>query len=190
MFASMKTIYYFRVIQEQAKHRIMKAIGYRYNSKERSHRRFNCCGREKNPNKVRFFARTLEAAEPYRTIYDEDGFELYECELQVEEVEGNFFDMEANFRSLETYKQYINAEVGMQLRDYTEFRNNAKIAKEKKHWDKMIAELDNREKELISALQHTNFQALSDFQRQNTLIAELTAAGFDGYITRDEIAIF
>jgi hypothetical protein len=39
-------------------------------------------------------------------------------------------------------------------------------------------------------LQHTNFQALSDFENQNTLIAELTAAGFDGYITRDEIAIF
>lgn len=164
--------------------------GYRYNAKQRTDRKFNTTGREKNPNNVRFFARTLEAAEPYRIIYDEDGFELYECELQVEEVEGNFFDMEANFRSLETYKQYINAEVGMQLRDYTEFRNNAKTAKEKKHWDKMIAELGNRENELISALQHTNFQALSDFEYQNTLIAELTAAGFDGYITRDEIAIF
>ena len=164
--------------------------GYRYNAKQRTDRKFNTTGREKNPNNVRFFARTLEAAEPYRIIYDEDGFELYECELQVEEVEGNFFDMEANFRSLETYKQYINAEVGMQLRDYTEFRNNAKTAKEKKHWDKMIAELDNREDELNSALPHSKFQALSDFENQNTLIAELTAAGFDGYITRDEIAIF
>lgn len=164
--------------------------GYRYNAKQRTDRKFNTTGREKNPNNVRFFARTLEAAEPYRIIYDEDGFELYECELQVEEVEGNFFDMEANFRSLETYKQYINAEVGMQLRDYTEFRNNAKTAKEKKHWAKAIAELDNRENELVFSLQHTNFQALSDFEYQNTLIAELTAAGFDGYITRDEIAIF
>ena len=164
--------------------------GYRYNAKQRTDRKFNTTGREKNPNNVRFFARTLEAAEPYRIIYDEDGFELYECELQVEEIEGNFFDMEANFRSLDTYKNYINAEIGMQLRDYTEFRNSAKTAKEKKHWDKMKAELDNRENELISSLQHTNFQALSDFEYQNTLIAELTAAGFDGYITRDEIAIF
>jgi hypothetical protein len=164
--------------------------GYRYNAKQRTDRKFNTTGREKNPNNVRFFARTLEAAEPYRIIYDEDGFEMYECELQVEEVEGNFFDMEANFRSLETYKQYINAEVGMQLRDYTEFRNNAKTAKEKKHWSKAIADLDNRENELVFSLQHTNFQALSDFEYQNTLIAELTAAGFDGYITRDEIAIF
>src|SRR5690606_14685447 len=143
--------------------------GYRYNAKQRTDRKFNTTGREKNPNNIRFFARTLEAAEPYRIIYDEDGFELYECELQVEEVEGNFFDMEANFRSLETYKQYINAEVGIQLRDYTEFRNNAKTAKDKKHWDKMIADLDNRENELISSLQHTNFQALSDFEYQNTL---------------------
>ena len=54
----------------------------------------------------------------------------------------------------------------------------------------MIAELDNRENELIAALQKTNFQFLSDGENQNTLIPELTAAGFDGYITRDEIAIF
>jgi len=166
----------------------MKA--YRYNTKKREDRKFNTSGREKNPNNVRFFARSLEAAEPYRIIRDEEGFELYECELQVEEVEGDFFDMEANFRSLDTYKNYINAEVGMQLRDYTEFRNSAKTAKDKKRWDKMIAELDNRENELIAALQKTNFQFLSDGENQNTLIAELTAAGFDGYITRDEVAIF
>lgn len=163
---------------------------YRYNTKKRTDRKFNTTGREKNPNNVRFFARSLESAEPYRIVRDEDGYEIYECELQVEEVEGNFFDMEANFRSLETYKQYINAEVGMQLRDYTEFRNNAKTAKDKKHWDKMIDELTGRENELVFSLQYTNFQALSDFEYQSTLIAELTAAGFDGYITRDEVAIF
>ena len=123
--------------------------GYRYNAKQRTDRKFNTTGREKNPNNVRFFARTLEAAEPYRIIYDEDGFELYECELQVEEIEGNFFDMEANFRSLNTYKNYINEKVGRQRRDYTEFLNNAKTAKEKKHWSKAIADLDNRENELV-----------------------------------------
>lgn len=166
----------------------MKA--YRYNTKKREDRKFNTTGREKNPNNVRFFARSLESAEPYRIVRDEEGFEMYECELQVEEVEGNFFDMEANFRSLDTYKNYINAEVGLQRRDYTEFLNNSKTAKDKKHWAKMIAELDNRENELIAALQRTNFQFLSDGENQNTLIAELSAAGFDGYITRDEIAIF
>lgn len=164
--------------------------GYRYNTKKREDRKFNTSGREKNPNNIRFFARSLESAEPYRIIRDEEGFEMYEGELQVEEVEGDFFDMEANFRSLETYKQYINAEVGMQLRDYTEFLNNAKTAKDKKHWNKMIDELDNRENELIAALQKTNFQFLSDGENQNTLIPELKSAGFDGYITRDEIAIF
>ena len=162
---------------------------YRYNTKQRTDRKFNTSGREKNPNNIRFFARSLESAEPYRIVRDEEGFELYECELQVEEVNGNFFDMEANFRSLETYKQYINSEVGMQLRDYTEFRNNAKTAKDKKHWNKMIAELDNRENEIIASLQRTNFQFLSDGENQNTLIAELKSAGFDGYITRDEVAI-
>src|SRR5690554_1167526 len=98
--------------------------------------------------------------------------------------------MEANFRSLDTYKNYINAEVGMQRRDYTEFRNSAKTAKDKKRWDKMIAELDNREDELIAALRRTNFQFLSDHENQISLITELKSAGFDGYITRDEVAIF
>ena len=163
---------------------------YRYNTKQRTDRKYNTSGREKNPNNIRFFARSLEAAEPYRIIRDDAGFELYECELQVEEVEGNFFDMEANFRNLDTYKNYINAEVGMQLRDYTEFLNNAKTAKDKNHWNKMIAELTGRENELIATLQKTNFQFLSHGENQNTLIAELKAAGFDGYITRDEIAIF
>ena len=166
----------------------MKA--YRYNTKKREDRKFNTSGREKNPNNIRFFARSLESAEPYRIVRDEEGFELYECELQAEEIEGNFFDMEANFRSLNTYKNYINAEVGMQLRDYTEFRDAAKTAKDKKHWNKMIAELTGRENELIAALQKTNFQFLSDGENQSTLIAELKSAGFDGYITRDEIAIF
>lgn len=164
--------------------------GYRYNSKKREDRKFNTTGREKNPNNIKFFARSIESAEPYRIVRDEEGFEMYECELQVEEVEGNFFDMEANFRSLETYKQYINTEVGMQRRDYTEFLNNAKTAKDKKHWSKMIAELDNREAELIAGLQRTNFQFLSDGEMQYTLIPELEEKGFDGYITRDEIAIF
>lgn len=166
----------------------MKA--YRYNTKQRTDRKYNTTGREKNPNNIRFFARSLESAEPYRIVRDEEGFELYKCELQVEEVEGDFFDMEANFRSLDTYKNYINAEVGMQRRDYTEFRNSAKTAKDKKHWTKMIAELTGRENELIAALQKTNFQFLSDGENQKTLIPELKAAGFDGYITRDEIAIF
>lgn len=164
--------------------------GYRYNAKQRTDRKFNTTGREKNPNNVRFFARSLEAAEEYRYVYSEDGDIIYECELQVEEVEGNFFDMEANFRSLDTYKNYINAEVGMQLRDYTEFLNNAKTQKQKKHWEAQIANLANRESELVDRLKAFNFQSLSDFEYQNTLIAELTAAGFDGYITRDEIAIF
>lgn len=166
----------------------MKA--YRYNTKKREDRKFNTSGREKNPNNIRFFARSLEAAEPYRIIRDEEGFEMYECELQVENTQGRFFEMERDFSSLNTYKMYIDAEIGGQLRDYTEFRNAAKTAKERKHWDKMIAELSNREAELVAALQRTNFQFLSDGELQHTLISELKAAGFDGYITRDEVAIF
>ena len=163
---------------------------YRYNTKQRTDRKFNTSGREKNPNNIRFFVRSLEAAEEYRYVYSEDGDIIYECELQVEEVEGNFFDMEANFRSLDTYKNYINAEVGIQRRDYTEFLNNAKTQKQKKHWEAQIANLANRESELVDRLKAFNFQFLSDGEIQHDLISELKGKGFDGYITRDEVAIF
>lgn len=163
---------------------------YRYNTKKREDRKYNTTSREKNPNSVRFFARSLEAAEEYRYVYYEDGDIMYECELQVAEVGGNFFDMEANFASLSTYRKYIDTNISIQFADYTNFKNTAKTQKQKKHWEAQIANLANRESELVDRLKAFNFQFLSDFEYQHALIAELSAAGFDGYITRDEVAIF
>lgn len=57
-------------------------------------------------------------------------------------------------------------------------------------WAKHIDDLKNREQELISNLFCNEFQPLSDFNRQNELVAELKALGFDGYTTNNEIAIF
>ena len=53
-----------------------------------------------------------------------------------------------------------------------------------------IEQLKNRENELISNLISNEFQTLSDFDRQNELVAELKTLGFDGYTTNNEIAIF
>ena len=76
------------------------------------------------------------------------------------------------------------------MRDYTRFMNEAQNAGERKMWVKAIANLEKREDELISTLKADEFQQLSDFSRQNELVAELKAAGFDGYVTKNEIAIF
>ena len=57
-------------------------------------------------------------------------------------------------------------------------------------WAKHIDDLKDREQELILNLFCNEFQPLSDFERQNELVAELKALGFDGYTTNNEIAIF
>ena len=167
----------------------MKA--FRYNSENRSDRKFNNCGKEKNPNAVKFYASNMAYANNYRFIYNEDGDVVSECTLEVVEIENvNLFDMANNFKSLATYNNYIASEIGAQLRDYTHFMNNAKKASERKMWAKQIDDLKNREQDLISNLFYNEFQPLSDFERQNDLLAELKALGFDGYKTNNEIAIF
>lgn len=83
-------------------------IGFGYNTKERTDRKFNTCGREKNPTKIRFFSTSLENAEPYRYVYWPDGDIAYECELQTEEIDAKLFDMEANFRSLARHLQILH----------------------------------------------------------------------------------
>jgi len=167
----------------------MKA--YRYNSENRSDRKYNNCGKEKNPNAVKFYASNMEYANNYKFIYNEDGEVVAECTLEVVEIEGvNLFGMTNNFKSLSTYNNYIASEIGAQLRDYTRYLDNAKKVSERKMWAKQIDDLKNREKELISYLISFDFQSLSDFERQNELVAELKALGFDGYTTHNEIAIF
>jgi Cft2 family RNA processing exonuclease len=98
--------------------------------------------------------------------------------------------MAQNFKSLTTYNNYIASEIGEQMKDYTRFMNEATKPSVKKMWAKQIDLLKNREQELISNLFAHEFQPLSDFERQNTLIAELKYFGFEGYKTANEIAIF
>ena len=165
--------------------------GYRYNSEKREDRKFNTCGKEKNPNNIKFYASNLKYAENYKLIYNEDGEVVYECSLEVVDIENvNLFDMANNFKSLSTYNNYIASEIDAQMRDYTRFMNNSKKASDRKMWAKQIDDLKNREQELISNLFCNEFQPLSDFERQNELVSELKSLGFDGYTTKNEIAIF
>lgn len=169
----------------------MKAIVYRYNSKNRNDRQFNNLGIEKNPNAINFYASNLDYANNYKYVFLADGDVDYACSLEEKEVSTeNLFDMASNFESLATFQNYIKSEIGLQLRDYTRFFNEAKSKSDKKMWGEQISELENRKNELIDNLVRCEFQTLSDFDIQNELVSELTSLGFSGYKTINEIAIF
>jgi len=169
----------------------MKATVYRYNANDRSDRMYNNCGREKNPNNVKFYARSMDYADRYRYITLSCGDIDYECTLEVTEVmTDKLFDMNSNFATLDTYKKYIDDQIGTMRRDYTEFMNNATTRADRDLFAGFIANLDSEESAIIKRLQLNEFQSLSDFDLQNDLIAELTAKGYNGYITTNEIAIF
>ena len=109
----------------------MKA--FRYNSEKRSDRQFNTTGIEKNPNAIKYYATNLEYANNYKYIYGVDGEVIYECTLEVVNIENvNLFDMANEFKSLNTYNEYIAQKIGIQMRDYTRYLNNAKKASERK----------------------------------------------------------
>lgn len=166
---------------------------YRYNAKNREDRRYNCTGREKNPNNVQFYATSLEAVKPYKYVYDADGDVDYECELEIREIEANLFDMENNSQNLTTYRKYVDSKIGTMRSDYEFYLNQAIEAKDKKRikmYKGFIFDLDNEEINLIKILKSENFQGLSDYELQNDLIAELRTLGFEGYITNEEVAIF
>jgi N-methylhydantoinase B/oxoprolinase/acetone carboxylase alpha subunit len=164
---------------------------YRYNTANRADRKFNTTGIEKNPNAVKFYAKSIEEAQNYRYIYNEDGDIIAECTLEVATVDGNFFDMAANFSSLNTYKKYVASIIEPQMIDYRNFLANATTAKARKMWEKNIAELEQSGiADINRTLAAMEYQQLSDYDLQNDLIAELRALGFDGYTTKNEVAIF
>ena len=163
---------------------------YRYNTQKREDRKFNTTGMEKNPNKLNYYASNLQYAEAYKYIYNEEGDVLYECELETIEIEdANLFDMAKLYHTTKSYKTYINDKIGSQLKDYSRFLLEAKTKKDKKLWASQIDNLSFREEEIIRSLVANEFQALSDFEYQNILVAELKSKGFDGYFTANEIVL-
>lgn len=164
---------------------------YRYNC-ERSLRRFNRCGKEKNPNQFKYYSKTLEYANEYKNIYDSNGYLTHTCELEIIEIEiGKLFNMVENFRQLEVYKNYIKNDINQLIEHYTSFKANAKLKREQKRWDKLILELldGTRETQLINGLKSAEFQYLSDFENQNQLLAELKTLDYSGYETKKEVVI-
>jgi len=165
---------------------------YRYNARERSHRKFNNFGKEKNPNNFKFYAKNMGYAEEYKFIYSY-GEIWYECELEVKEINKddiNLFNLSENFKETKAYKKYISDEYNVRLRDYTRFLNEATDNSSRKMWEDNIKELDNLEEELTEKLKKSEFQMLSDFDLQNVLLDELKSLGFNGYETKNEIALF
>ena len=167
----------------------MKA--FRYNAPKREDRKFNTTGMEKNPNKLNYYASNLQYAEAYKYICNEEGEVLYECELETVEIGAvNLFDMAKLYHTTEVYKTYINDKIGRQLKDYSRFLLEAKTKKDKKLWTAQIENLSSREEEIVRSLIANEFQALSDFEYQNILVAELKSKRFDGYFTANEIVLF
>lgn len=153
----------------------MKA--YRYNHSDRNLRKFNQMGEEKNPNKVRFFGKTLEYAKGYELIIDEYGDIVEVGTLEVVEVTENLFDMNTDFYELKTFVKYAEEYLSA-MRDLSE--NN-----------KYFTFIYKDEYQgLVNMLRSGEFQELSDFDRQTELIAELKELGFDGYETKNEIALW
>ena len=169
----------------------MKATVYRYNARTRNDRGFNNTGMEKNPNQVAFYATNLKYAENYRFVYTADGDVDYECELETKEVEtSNLFNMANDFASLDTYAKHIDSYIGAMKRDYTRFLENATKKSDIALWTAQLEGLKEEENKIIARLQNQEFQTLSDYDLQNDLVAELTAKGYNGYFTNNEIAIF
>lgn len=107
---------------------------YRFNAKKRTDRKFNTTGREKNPNAVKFYAKSLEWAKQYETIYSRHGEEIYKCELEVTDLSDNLrlFDMAKFYNTTKAYKSFIFKDINTQLADYSLYLLNAKTKKEKK----------------------------------------------------------
>lgn len=181
-------MYICKVINNE-KLKVMKA--FRYNAERRDDRVFNTCGREKNPNALNFYASNMAYAENYKYVYTTDGDVAYECSLEVVDVDTTtLFDMTSNYAQLATYNNFIEESIAVQRKDYTDFLNKATKKSDKQLWTSMLAGLDNKKVELTATLVSQEFQGLSDFERQNELVAELKSLGFNGYTTKNEIVTF
>jgi len=181
-------MYICKVINNE-KLKVMKA--FRYNAERREDRVFNTCGREKNPNALKFYASNIAYADNYKYVYTTDGDVAYECSLEVVDVDTTtLFDMTSNYAQLATYNNFIEESIAVQRKDYTDFLNKATKKSDKQLWTSMLAGLKNKKVELTATLVSQEFQSLSDFERQNELVAELKSLGFNGYTTKNEIVTF
>lgn len=159
----------------------MKA--FRYNAKDRKDRDFNNTGIEKNPNDLKFYGKSLEYCENYRFILDANGDVVYECNMEVVEIENkNLFDMEKNFEQLDVFQAFF------QKRLNAIEENNAFMIRVEKRKPKKV-DLKKEYQNAKNSASLFDFQFLSDGDIQNILVSELKALGFDGYETRNEIVL-
>jgi hypothetical protein len=166
---------------------------FRYEAKNRTDRKYNNCGREKNPMQLKFWASNLDYAKKYQFIKDASGDVVYECELVTAEISADvkLFDMEVNFTTLKVYQDEVATQVASLRNIWAKEIEAAKTAKNRKFYQ---AKFDGVELDVITSLNRSlnmlDFQTLSDFENQFVLVAELKARGFDGYKTKNEVVIF
>jgi hypothetical protein len=152
---------------------------FRYNCKKREDRKFNTLGREKNPNGLKFYAKTMEYVNDYRFILDDNNEVAYECSLEIKEIVNvNLFDMESNFADLSTFNLYVDQQVNIAQINAMFF---ARVSGKKQ----ASVNVD----QIKLSAKTMDFQNLSDFDIQNDLVAELKKLGFDGYETKNEIVL-
>ena len=175
---------------------------FRYNTKNRADRKFNTTGREKNPLALKFYANNLSYADRYKEVYTEDGDLAYTCDLEVAQLpeNANLFDMVNCFESLTTFKNFVAKNAAERQNDLALlFRLNPAPTKgikkinAYKEWVAMMqnnATLEQTKKDVVAVLQNTEFQELSDYEVQIELVAELKSLGYNGYKTKNEIALF
>lgn len=167
----------------------MKA--YRFNTEKREDRKFNTTGKEKNPLNLKFYASNLEYAKKYQFIYNEDGEIISECSLEVVEIKNvNLFDMQNNYATLQSFNNYTESQVASMRKDYTYYLNKATKKSDIKLFQGFLNGLDAEKEKIAKQIESQEFQAISDFENQLVLVAELKSLGFQGYTTRNEIVIF
>lgn len=167
----------------------MKA--FRFNTEKREDRKFNTTGKEKNPLNLKYYASNLEYAKNYQFIYNEDGEIISECSLEVVEIENvNLFDMQNNYSTLKSFNSYTESQVESMRKDYTYYLNKATKKSDIKLFKGFLDGLETEKEKIAKQIASQEFQAISDYENQLVLVAELKALGFQGYTTKNEIVIF
>lgn len=179
---------------------IKKFHGIRYDVPDRKMRRYNSGSREKNPNKVDFWALNEGYAEEFNPEY-------LPTTKREADIEGRFFDMVNNYKQLEAYKQLVDnvkrdafetynytinsKDINPSTKDDTAKQFKIRYLQNKDFVDSKGRVHPSAEHDVDRFLQWGNFQGISDFGVQNILAKELKDLGYDGYyVDGVELAVF
>lgn len=178
------------------------ATAIRYDVPDRTMRKFNTTGREKNPLRVEFWARNEKTADNYKDVYDIDGFNLSELNKDNPnfqttrtdgKISGKFLNLPEGYKKTKAYKDLENEWKRAYFRDAMS-ESMSKVGNTKKNQQSASklfhSNMANLDKDISYNMLADDYASLSNFDRQNILAEELKDNGFDGYVTENEIAVF